>query len=475
MPGTTPRSKQIILGAHFPSAEAGHQTVWQDPRSGCQMDFASFDHLARTAERGKFDFFFLAEGLRLREHKGLLHDLDVVGRPNTFAVLAALAAVTTHLGLAGTISATYNEPYDVARQFATLDHLSGGRAAWNIVTSPDAFIGANFRRGGYLPNEDRYRRAAEFLRAARTLWESWPNEAPRTMTTSNGRQCVDETGAFSHSGDFFAVEGHFTTPRSPQGRPVIIQAGDSDEGREFAAAAADAVFTRHSTPKAGRAFCTDLRSRLAKYGRRHDELKIFPAVMVALGDTPAEADEHARHIRLQQVSPQTALRLIERVWNRDLSSCDPDGPFPDIDPDLSAEPIAEGIGRAGPQPDRLRMANRWREIARSRSLSIRELVIEVSGRLTFVGTAPQVAEAMCRRVNEGACDGFVLVPHLVPTGLDDFVSSVVPLLQERDALRSDYESTTLRGHLGLSDDRTGRPPDRPTGQSPAGHETAFTP
>lgn len=167
-------TKQVHLAAHFPGVN--NTTVWSDPASGSQIEFDSFVHLAQTAERGKFDFFFLAEGLRLREQNGLIYDLDVVGRPDTFTVLSALAAVTTHLGLTGTINSTFNEPVNVARQFATLDHLSAGRAAWNVVTSWDEFTGENFRRGGYLPEDQRYARAKEFLTAAATLWDSWRDD-----------------------------------------------------------------------------------------------------------------------------------------------------------------------------------------------------------------------------------------------------------------------------------------------------------
>src|ERR1051325_9698095 len=167
--------KQIHLAAHFPGVN--NTTVWSEPQSGSQIEFDSFVHMARTAERGLFDFFFLAEGLRLREHRGRIHDLDVVGRPDTFTILAALAAVTDHLGLTGTINPTFNEPFEVARQFASLDHLSGGRAGWNVVTSWDAFTGENFRRGGFPAESDRYSRAERFLAAARELFDSWPEHA----------------------------------------------------------------------------------------------------------------------------------------------------------------------------------------------------------------------------------------------------------------------------------------------------------
>ena len=168
---TRTKPKQLHLAAHFPGVN--NTTVWSDPAAGSHIEFSSFVKLAQAAERAKFDFFFLAEGLRLREQRGHIHDLDVVGRPDTFTVLAALAAVTQHIGLSGTINSTFNEPFEVARQFASLDHLSGGRAAWNVVTSWDAFTGENFRRGGFLPEEERYERAREFLETARQLWDSW--------------------------------------------------------------------------------------------------------------------------------------------------------------------------------------------------------------------------------------------------------------------------------------------------------------
>ena len=193
--GMTPK-KQIHLAAHFPGVN--NTTVWSDPRSGSQMDFSSFAHMARTAERACFDFFFLAEGLRLREQGGQIYDLDVVGRPDTFTVLAALAAVTDRLGLAGTINSTFNEPYEVARQFATLDHLSAGRAGWNVVTSWDAFTGENFRRGGFLPQEQRYRRAKQFMLTAWELFDSWRGDEIVADKTSGVFLSDPEAGAFDH-------------------------------------------------------------------------------------------------------------------------------------------------------------------------------------------------------------------------------------------------------------------------------------
>jgi FMN-dependent oxidoreductase (nitrilotriacetate monooxygenase family) len=438
--------KQIHLAAHFPGVN--NTTVWSDPAAGSQIDFSSFVHLARTAERAKFDFLFLAEGLRLREQGGKIHDLDVVGRPDTFTVLAALAAVTDRLGLAGTINSTFNEPYEVARQFASLDHLSAGRAAWNVVTSWDEFTGENFRRGGFLAREDRYERADQFLTAVKVLLDSWRGDEIAADKESGTFLRDPDAGRFEHHVGQFDIAGRFNVPRSPQGRPVIFQAGDSEQGREFAASAADAIFTRHGTLEAGKAFYADVKGRLAKYGRSPEELLILPGVTFVLGDTGAEAEEKARLVRRQQVSGPTAITFVERVWNRDLSEYDPDGPLPQVEPLIDADPIVRGRADSSGL-DRLATAVQWRAVAEEKKLSLRELVIEVTGRQSFVGTPQQVARALDEFVQADASDGFILAPHLTPGGLDEFADTVVPLLQERGVFRTEYEGETLRDHLGL--------------------------
>jgi alkanesulfonate monooxygenase SsuD/methylene tetrahydromethanopterin reductase-like flavin-dependent oxidoreductase (luciferase family) len=419
--------KQIHLGAHFPGVN--NTTVWSDPRAGSQTDFASFAHFAQNAERGLMDFVFLAEGLRLREHRGRIHDLDVVGRPDTFTVLNALAAVTSRIGLAGTINTTYNEPYELAVQFASLDHLSAGRAAWNMVTTSDAFTGENFRRGGFLPREQRYERAAEVVAVTRALWDS-------------------QGGEIEHHGPQFDVRGRFPLSPSPQGHPVLIQAGDSAQGRDFAAATADAIFTLHGTLEAGQAFYADVKARLPQHGRNVDDLKVLPGVTFVLGDTDEEAQEEAARIRRQQVSPQTAIAFLEQVWGRELSEYDPDGPLPDAEPDVDNVSISRGRVRHARDPRAV--AQEWRDFAAAHGgLSIREVVIEKTGRQSFIGTARTVATQMDEFVQRDACDGFILVPHLTPGGLDRFVAEVVPELQDRGSYRTEYPGPTLRDHLGL--------------------------
>lgn len=444
--------KQVRLGAHFPGVN--NTTVWSDPASGSHIDFSSFVHLARTAEAAKFDFFFLAEGLRLREKKGLIHDLDVVGRPDTLPVLAALAAVTENLGLIGTINATFNEPFEVARQFASLDHLSDGRAGWNVVTSSDAFTGENFRRGGFLDYADRYSRAGEFLDVARLLWDSWRDDDIVADAATGKFVRRPDVGTFDHRGRHFDIDGQFTVAHSPQGQPILLQAGDSPEGRDFGAEYADAIFTLARPVEASQEYYRDMKTRVESFGRSADELLILPGATFALGETPEEAEHNAAVIRRQQVSGQTAIQFLELTWKRDLSTYDPDGPLPDVEPDTESESLVKGQARQAVDP--VAQVKQWRELAEAKHLSIRDLVIEVSARQTFIGTPSSVAEQINDRVQADAADGFILVPHITPSGLDDFAATVVPELQDRGVFRTEYSGGTLRENLGLPESTTRR-------------------
>ena len=271
--------------------------MWSDPNAGSHIDFSSFEHLARTAERAKFDFFFLAEGLRMREHAGRLHELDVAGRPDSLAILGSLAAVTERIGLMATITTTYHEPYELARQLGTLDHLSDGRAGWNLVTSSDPFTGANFRRGGYLPYDRRYERGEQFVESVQLLWDAWSERGSR----------------FAYDGSQVRIAGEFPLPPLPQGRPAMIQAGDSDAGREFAARYADGIFTRHGKLEDGQRFYADVKGRLSRYGRAPHELVILPGTTFILGGSDAEAHEIADEVRHAQVSGPHAIMFLEQL------------------------------------------------------------------------------------------------------------------------------------------------------------------
>lgn len=425
--------RPVHLVAHFPGVN--NTTVWQDPAAGSQIDFSSFEHFAKTAERGLFDYVFLAEGLRLREQKGALHDLDVAGRPNTVAILAALAGVTEHIGLVGTLSATFNEPVDLARQLATLDALSGGRAGWNVVTSPDAFHGGNFRRGGFLPYEERYERAAEFVETTKRLWAA----------AAHGERVGVDT-------KHFQLQATPNLPASAQGHPVIVQAGDSPAGRDFASQHAEVIFTRHGKGEEARTFYSDVKGRLAGVGRREDSLLILPGVTFALGATEAEAQEQADAVARAQVSGATAVSILEQLWGTPLDGLDPDGPLPSFDPVQGTVRFGQVRHHKDPQA----VADAWRSKAQREGLSARELVISTTQRASFIGTPYQVALQLAQSVRERASDGFVVVPHLIPTGLDQFVDTVIPELQDLGAYRHQYEpGATLRQSLGLPTEADG--------------------
>ncbi|WP_428934298.1 LLM class flavin-dependent oxidoreductase [Streptomyces sp. ACT015] len=438
--------RRVHLAVQLPGADA--LAGWTDPRprarvrspaprsstssplsstspspSRSPVEFAAFERLGRTAERGLFDFLLLDEGAWPCGRPDRGRDLDAVGRPEPLTTLAALTGVTERLGLAATVDARCTEPYALARALATVDHLSGGRAAWHLASSHDC-----------LNAGDLDRRGTELQRVVTGLWDSWPpSEGAAREFTSSGRH-FDGTGAF-------------TVPRPPQGRPVLIRAGDSPEERERAAAHADVVVVRHGTLEEGRAHYADVKRRSARYGRGPDDLKVMAGVGVVLGDTAAGARERAAVGRRREVSPRHAILALERIWGTDLSSYDPDGPLPDFDPVPASGSAGESTGRG----DAVALAEKWRALSREKGLSIRETVIEAGGRPSIVGTAATVAGELDRYVRQGAADGFVLLPGHAPGGLDEFVDRVVPLLQERGVFRRRYRGTTLRSHLGLPD------------------------
>jgi FMN-dependent oxidoreductase (nitrilotriacetate monooxygenase family) len=431
---------QVHFGVFFQGVN--HTTIWSDPASGSQIDFETFRRMIATAERGLFDAFFLGEGLRLREQDGKILDLDIAGRPDAIAQLSALAGITEHIGLVATQNTTYNEPGDLARRLAGLDILSDGRAGWNAVTTDNAWTGENFRRGGFLDHELRYERAGQFIRTARAIWDSWSDD------TNTPRHVDVSTSQFDLSLDA-------TLPRSPQGHPVIFQAGDSPTGRDFAAANADVIFSGHGTHfDDALAFANDIRARLLAAGRPADDIKILPGTQIVLAEKASEVEDKRRWVLDGQYTGQTALSLVGQVWGRDLSDLDPDGPLPADDPVPAPISVTRGAARDGKDP--IAIAKDWRALAEAKNLSLREVVIETSARSGFVGTPGQVADELTRWVRAGATDGFNISPYIVPGGLDEIVDWLVPELQERGAYRTEYTSTTLRGHLGLREPLTRR-------------------
>ncbi|MDT3400319.1 NtaA/DmoA family FMN-dependent monooxygenase [Streptomyces sp. B1866] len=443
---------QLHFGVFFQGVN--HWTVWSDPASGSQIDPATFRRVAQTAERGLFDAFFLGEGLRLREVDGRIHELDVAGRPDAITQLSALAAVTDRIGLVSTSNTTYNEPADLARRLAGLDLLSQGRAGWNVVTTDNAWTGANFRRGGYLDHADRYRRAELFLNAARAIWDGWADDAPAPSAGARSWAAPGAVRRVRVRDEQFDLDLAPLLPRSPQGHPVIFQAGDSAEGRDFAARNADVVFSAHGDDfDDALAFAEDLRRRLRAAGRPEDDLRILPGTQIIIGATEEEAREKARWIRLQQVTPATALQITGLMWGIDLSDRDADGPLPAEDPVAVENTGAFGTRRvAAPHA----AVATWRAKAEANGWSLRETVIALGPQWGHVGTPAGLAEKFARFVRHGALDGFNLSPYLVPDGLDDVVDLLIPELQERGVYRTAYTGTTLREHLGLREPLTHR-------------------
>ncbi|GAB2735970.1 NtaA/DmoA family FMN-dependent monooxygenase [Arthrobacter bambusae] len=438
---------KIQFGVFFQGVN--HTTVWRAPQSGSQTDFESFRRVAQTAERGLFSAFFLGEGLRLREHLGKIHDLDVAGRPDAQTALASLAAITNHIGLVATQNTTYNDPADLAHRLASLDILSGGRAAWNIVTTDNAWTGANFRRGGFLAHEDRYVRAEAFVQTSKAIWDSWDDEAIASGPEAKRWLAEGAISEVRRSDASFDIEVIPRLPRSAQEHPVLFQAGDSAAGRDFAVRNADVIFSAHPELEDAKKFRDDIVARTLKAGRPADDVKIFPGQEFILGATAKEAEEKHRWVREHQVGPETAIAYLEQFWGRTLSEYDPDGPLPDIDPVVDVTNPTRGNAFHGKSAKEL--AAQWRAETKERGQSIRQFVSErsqLNGR-GLVGSYDDVAELLAEYAHTGAVDGFNITPWIVPSGLDDIVNELVPRLQERGVYRTEYEGATLRENLGL--------------------------
>lgn len=406
--------RQVHLGAFYPNDH--HHTLWSHPDAGSQIEFDAFRHFARSAERGLFDFVFLAEANWLQEHRGRVIDHSILDKPDPLTVLAALAGETERIGLVATVGTTFTDAYDVARRLAAIQHLSGGRAGWNVVTSHTSFgIGAssNFRPDRMVAHADRYQQADAFIREVDRLWSG-----------------ADPDAAFA------PVAGH---------RPAIVQAGGSGEGRDLAATHADVVFAGRRSIEESRAFCADIRSRRHAVGRG-DEIVIMPSTAFVLGDTPAEAEERLREWRALEMTPRVAAFLLEEVWGHDLSDFDVDGPLPSFDPDWE-HAYAFTRGQVGGERDARVLVAEWRRIADERKLSTRELLSVVRARRDFVGTPKQIADTINHWVQSGAADGFVVNPSVVPSGIDDFVDAVVPELQELGVFREAYAGSSIIEHL----------------------------
>jgi FMN-dependent oxidoreductase (nitrilotriacetate monooxygenase family) len=417
-----------------------HVAAWRHPDVPADgtLRFEHYARSAKAAERGKCDLIFFADGIGIRERDVPPGSLTRTGYElvelEPMTLLPALSVVTSRIGLVTTASTTYNEPYNLARKFATLDWISNGRAGWNVVTSWSDAEAGNFGRDDQLDYDTRYARAAEFVDVVRGLWDSWEDDA--FILDKENARFYDERKlhTLDHNGRFFRVKGPLNVARPPQGHPVVVQAGASEPGRELAAATADLVYAIHPDKETARAYYADIKRRMDKFGRERDDLKILPAVRPIVGRTREEAQ--AKFDMLQQLlDPLAGLNKLANAFG-DLSGYPIDEPVP-----------LEAFGPSGIKSLSRQLAER---VERERP-TIRQLYEQVAGKGSFclIGTASDIADVMQDWFEHDACDGFNITPTHLPAGCEDFVDMVIPELQRRGIFRTEYEGTTLRENLGL--------------------------
>jgi N-acetyl-S-(2-succino)cysteine monooxygenase len=423
-----------------------HAAGWRMPGAikGTEVRFEHYLHVVRALERGKMDAIFFQDSVSMgRNAADLIEKGDpavqtvlTVARIEPMTLLAALAVVTSRLGLIATGTTTYNEPFNIARKYASIDLLSGGRAGWNLVTSVFDDEAQNFGSDSLMDHEKRYERAGEFFDVVAGLWDSWDEGAPVEDKENGVYFDMKKVHVLNHRGTFFKVRGPLNAARSPQGRPIVTQAGSSDSGMELAARTADCVFTIQTSLEEARKFYQDVKGRMVKYGRHPDELKILPGFVPIVGRTESEAKEH--YLQLQSLIPD-ARAIMAINWlagGLNLNDYPLDGPLPDLPPTNSA----------------LSMQKRLIDLARKENLSIRQVgrrFAESYGHRIVWGTPQMIADAMQEWKEQGVCDGFMIMPPYFPRGVDDFVDLVIPELQRREIFRTEYEGETLRENLGL--------------------------
>ena len=433
--------RQIKLGAFIP-ATAQHAAGWRHPESRPQ-DHLNLDYiieLAKTAEKGLFDAYFLADGLSVRWGSAIEGELGLGDKGVGFepvTLFAALSAVTTNLGFIATASTTYEEPYLLARKFASLDHISKGRAAWNVVTTASPDTARNFGLEQHPDPKTRYERADEFIEVTQKLWDSWEDDAFIYNKESGQFFHADKIHKPHHSGKYFNVQGPLNVSRPPQGYPVIVQAGQSEDGRELAGKYAEVIFTAQQNLADAQEFYRDVKSRLTKYGRQPDDLKIMPGVSIFVAKTEQEAQEKYQLLN-SLIHPKVGLSLLSGLSGGiNLEKYDLDAPFPKLeDADINFS-------------SRQQMMI---DIARKHNFTIRQLyeyIASARGHWTLIGTPEQVVDQLQNWFENEGADGFNILPPTTPAGLNDFVDFIVPELQRRGLFRTEYEGTTLRENLGL--------------------------
>jgi len=429
--------KKLHFGAFMRPASI-HTCSWRHPAglADANFNFKAMVGFAQTLERGLFDAMFMADHVSLLNMppEALKRSATVTSfEPAT--ILPALAMMTEHLGLIATASTTYNEPYNIARKFATLDHISGGRAGWNIVTSTNPQEALNFGLKEMMEHDKRYRRGREAYDVVTKLWDSWEDDAFLRDQESGIYADLDKMHPPHHEGEFYSVDGALNIARPIQGYPLIVQAGASESGRQFAAEVAEMVFAAASTLEDAQSYYADVKSRAVAYGRSRDDLKVFPGNFVVVADTVAQAKKIKRELD-DMVNPASGIGTLSVQLGCDASEFDLDGPLPEIPPSNASH------------TSRQKLVDK----AREENLTVRELAQFVGGAfgaLEMVGTAQTIADEMEEWLMSEACDGFnVMFPYL-PGGLDAFVDKLVPELQRRGLYRTEYEGKTLRENLGL--------------------------
>jgi FMN-dependent oxidoreductase (nitrilotriacetate monooxygenase family) len=418
----------------FLAGTGSNMASWRHPAAvpDAAINLEYYRRLTRKAEEAKLDFAFFGDGLYISEksHPNFLNRFEPL------TLLAALAMDTTHIGLAATLSTTYSDPYTVARQFMSIDHISNGRAGWNVVTSPLEGSALNYNKPEHPAHDLRYRMAAEYIEIAKGLWDSWEDDAFVRDKASGQFIAASKMHRLNHQGEFYSVQGPLNISRCPQGRPVLIQAGSSEAGKDFAARQADAVFTGQGSLEDGVRFCQDVRQRAARFGRAPEEILILSGCGPIVGSTMAEAETKYEEIA-NLVSIEDALNYLGRYFNDiDFTQYDLDAPFPDLG----------DFGRNGWEST----TDRIKELARAENLTLRQMALRsTTTKHAFIGTPEYIADTMQAWFEAGAADGFMLTGAVLPDALIDFIDHVLPLLQKRGLFRTEYEADTLHGNLGL--------------------------
>ncbi|WP_433714778.1 LLM class flavin-dependent oxidoreductase [Nocardia sp. CA-084685] len=431
-------TRQLSLNAFiYPSGH--HEAAWRHPQSRPDRiyDVAYYQEIGRTAEAAKLDAVFFADGPALRTN--VEHNAASGLEPIT--LLTAIATATTHLGLIATASTTYYEPYNLARLFSTLDHISGGRAGWNIVTTGTDLAAANFGLDKHPDHATRYARAREFVDAVVALWDSWEDDAILLDQQAGIYADPDKIHPIDFVGEYLSVRGPFNAPRTPQGHPVLVQAGASNDGRAFAGRYAEAIFTAHQRLEDAQAFYADIKAKAAEFGRDAEQIKILPGISPFIGDTEAAAKQLEREFNELTV-PEYGLKQLEGIAGESLRHLPLDEPVP-----------LELFSDAGDVTDNERSRRQVvAGIVQRERPTVRGLLHRLAGargHRVFAGTPEQVADTIEEWFRNGAADGFNIMPPYYPGGLEVFAEQVVPILQRRGLFRTEYTGTTLRDHFGL--------------------------